>query len=152
MFFVLLGVLVFLALLLCYAFKFDMKIGVGVAVLISVIVSQLVKSGLDKLGGLFGRIFYPRGKYQPSTREMVLKSMAVAKYQRTAGQYDEAVRVVNEILELDPDFPDALMLKAEIMLEGFPNFRIPSDWIPLIPQDQFLLMIMMFGLFLLVLR
>ena len=47
--------------------------------------------------------------------------MQQARYQKMQKEYGIALRKVNEILEMDPEFPEALFLKAQILWEGFRN-------------------------------
>ena len=44
-----------------------------------------------------------------------------ARYQKMNKQYDEALRIIDHVLEEQPHYNEALFLKAQIMSEGFNN-------------------------------
>ena len=56
------------------------------------------------------------------------------------GHFDDALHLVNELLHQDPDFPDALFLKAHIMWEGFRNGEASKGILKrikqLVPEDE----------------
>lgn len=54
-----------------------------------------------------------------STRDQLSGDLERVKYHNRQGQHDEAFRIVNEILEKDPEYIDALALKAKVLWEGF---------------------------------
>jgi len=90
------------------------------AMIISFAVSTLAKLFIDKVTGAWGGIYGVR-KPQWTLREQLAQAMVLTKHQKMVEQYDQAIRMVNEILDQDPEFPDALFLKAEILWEGFEN-------------------------------
>ena len=47
--------------------------------------------------------------------------MAKARFSKGRKQFREALIIVNEILEKYPNFPEALLLKAQIVWEGYDN-------------------------------
>lgn len=61
----------------------------------------------------------PNRKIPP--REQLSADMAKAKFSKAKGQFKEALIIINEVLENDPKFPEALLLKAQILWEGFEN-------------------------------
>ena len=42
-----------------------------------------------------------------------------ARYQKMNKQYDEALRIIDHVLEEQPDYNEALFLKAQILSEGY---------------------------------
>jgi tetratricopeptide (TPR) repeat protein len=44
-----------------------------------------------------------------------------ARYHKMQNEFDQALGTVNAVLEQDPEFPDALFLKAQILGDGFGN-------------------------------
>lgn len=54
-------------------------------------------------------------------REQLSGEIERIKYCKRQGQFDEALRLADEVLEQDPDFPEALYLKAQVLWEGFGN-------------------------------
>jgi tetratricopeptide (TPR) repeat protein len=53
--------------------------------------------------------------------EQFSADMAKARISKGKGQFREALLIVSEVLEKYPDFPEALLLKAQIMWEGYDN-------------------------------
>ena len=54
-------------------------------------------------------------------REQLSADLARARHSKGKGQFKEAMIIISEVLEKDPKFPEALLLKAQIMWEGFEN-------------------------------
>jgi len=62
------------------------------------------------------------------------------KYSKRIGHFDEALSLVNELLYQEPDFPEALFLKAHILWEGFGNAEASKGYLKriqqLVPEDE----------------
>jgi tetratricopeptide (TPR) repeat protein len=56
-----------------------------------------------------------------SLREQLEGDLNQAKHLKTQKKYDKALFVINKILKQDPEFPEALYIKAKIVWEGFEN-------------------------------
>jgi len=54
-------------------------------------------------------------------RQQLESDMNQARHFKRNEKYPKALNTVNRIVWLDPDFPDALFLKAQILWEGFQN-------------------------------
>ena len=54
-------------------------------------------------------------------REQLSGQLEIAKNMKRQQKYDQALRAVNKILFQDPNFSEALYLKAQILWEGFKN-------------------------------
>jgi len=54
-------------------------------------------------------------------RGTLAADMEKARYSKREGRFQEALKIINGVLEKEPDFPDALYLKARILWEGFGN-------------------------------
>ena len=76
-----------------------------------VYVVEKFGSGLGTLIGWSSR--------KVSPREAFSADLARARHSKGAGRFEEALGIINEVLDKDPDFPDALYLKATILWEGF---------------------------------
>ena len=74
----------------------------------------------NKISGLF-LIFFAKRESGYSQREQLESDIQQVRYHKMREEYNVALRKVNEILKLDPEFPDALFLKAQIVWEGFGN-------------------------------
>lgn len=96
-------------------------LGVVVAAFVSAIVTLIVMLISDKIGGGVVNTFYGVGRTSRSLRSQLASTMDEARYHKMQNQFDQALQTVNAVLEHDPDFPDALFLKAQILWDGFGN-------------------------------
>jgi tetratricopeptide (TPR) repeat protein len=76
---------------------------------------------VEKVGSGLGGIFTGWTTRKIPPREQLSADLAKARYSKGIGQFKEALSIINEVLEKDPDYPDALYLKAHILWEGFNN-------------------------------
>jgi tetratricopeptide (TPR) repeat protein len=76
---------------------------------------------VERLGSLLGMIFSGWTSKKISPREQLSADLARARYSKGKGEFEDALRIIDHILEKDPDYPDALYLKAHILWEGFKN-------------------------------
>ena len=91
---------------------------VFLAVFVVIPVSFLV----DKIGGTLGSFLSFRwGRTTISPRQRLAGKLDKSRYLKTQAEFTRALEVVNDVLGEDPDFPDALFLKAQILREGFDN-------------------------------
>src|SRR4030042_361978 len=86
-------------------------------ILLSIMTIYIV----EKPASVSGKIYWPSEKIPP--REQLSADLARARYSKGTGHFDKALSIINQILEKDPDFPDALYLKAHILWEGFENSK-----------------------------
>ncbi len=76
----------------------------------------------DKTGEFLGDAFCGTGREgQWSREELINIELNQAKCAKMKGCHKQALIHVNAILEIEPDFPEALLLKAQILWEGFGN-------------------------------
>jgi len=47
--------------------------------------------------------------------------LEIARHNKANGRYQEALDLINDVVEKTTDWPDALYLKAQILWEGFEN-------------------------------
>ncbi len=52
-------------------------------------------------------------------REQYSADLANARFSKSRGDFSKALVIINEVIENNPEFPDALFLKAQIEWEGF---------------------------------
>jgi hypothetical protein len=91
---------------------------VFLAVFVVIPASVLV----EKLGGSLGSFLSFRwGRTTISPRQRLAGKLDKSRYLKTQGAFTRALEIVNDVLGEDPDFPDALFLKAQILREGFDN-------------------------------
>lgn len=103
--------------------------GVAVAAFVSVILTIIVMLISDKIGGTVANTLYGAGKGGRSLREQLAGTLDQARYQKRQKQFEQALNTVNEILDQDPDFSDALFLKAQILWDGFGNSAAAQGYI-----------------------
>ena len=83
----------------------------------------------DKLGAMIGSGLsgWIPGKSDP--RERLSADLEKIKYSKRMGHFDEALRLVNELLHQNKDYPETLFLKAQILWEGFGNAEAAKGYL-----------------------
>lgn len=81
-------------------------------------LSIMVEFITDKFGSLAGRIFTGRGS-DWSIQEQLRGDIDIVRVQKAKGEYDTAILKVEEILARDPNFAEAVYLKAQLIFEGY---------------------------------
>ena len=94
-------------------------LGVLAAVLLSVITGVITVLITDKAGGVASGLLYGSGKSTFSLRERLEGDIQQVRHHKMNGRFSEALELIEAVLGQDPDFPDALFLKAKILWEGF---------------------------------
>ena len=97
--------------------------GIAGAIVGFVIGSVLTLLGLfvvSQTSSIFGVLAGERSA-SFSKREQLESDIQQAHYHKANKEYDVALRKVNAILKSDPEYPEALFLKAQIVWEGFNN-------------------------------
>jgi len=89
------------------------------AIPLSILYAYSVEKFSTGLGGILTG--WTTQKIPP--REQLSADLAKARHAKGNGHFQEALSIINQVLEKDPDFPDALYLKAHIMWEGFNNSK-----------------------------
>lgn len=89
---------------------------VGVIPLSILFVYFIEKAGSGIGGTLSGWTSRP-----VDPRQTLAADLEKARYSKREGRFQEALRIINGVLDKEPDFPDALYLKARILWEGFGN-------------------------------
>ncbi len=75
---------------------------------------------VSKMANFFARISGER-EARFSLKEQLESDMQQVRYHKMRKEYDVALRKINDVLGQDPDFPEALFLKAQVVWEGFGN-------------------------------
>ena len=88
--------------------------------LICIPLSGLYVYLVEKFGSTFGT-FLTWSSKKVSPREAFAADLARARHSKGTGRFEEALATINNVLVKDPDFPEALYLKAMILWEGFRN-------------------------------
>lgn len=92
-----------------------------ICILCAIPLSFLYAYIVEKFGSGLGNLLLGWSSKQVDLDEQFSADMAKARYSKGRGQFREALLIINEILEKHPNFPDARLLKAQIMWEGFHN-------------------------------
>jgi tetratricopeptide (TPR) repeat protein len=82
---------------------------------------------LERSGSVLGNMFSGWSSRKVSPRETLSADLEKAKSSKRDGEFKEAIEIIDRVLEKDPDFPDALYIKARILWEGFENRQDASE-------------------------
>jgi tetratricopeptide (TPR) repeat protein len=63
------------------------------------------------------------GSKSASDRGQSVSDLNIVRYHKLCHQFDDALIKIDEVLAKDPDFVEALLLKARILWEGFEDAR-----------------------------
>jgi hypothetical protein len=85
---------------------------------------------VEKLGGSLGSFLSFRwSRTAISPRQRLAGKLDKSRYLKTQAEFTRALEIVNDVLGEDPDFPDALFLKAQILREGFDNLDAAKGYL-----------------------
>ena len=96
-------------------------IGVIIAFILSLVITPLTMFVLDKFSGGTSSLIYGGGHGTWSEREQLEGDLNTVKYYKMRKEYDQAFKAVNNVLNSDPKFSEALLIKAQILWEGYEN-------------------------------
>lgn len=82
--------------------------------------------GIKKMVAMLGNTPSKGHTMRKSLRDELQHNIHQASYLKRSGDYQNALNTANLILKIDPDFPEALLLKAQILWEGFQNEKAAS--------------------------
>jgi tetratricopeptide (TPR) repeat protein len=98
-------------------------LGALIGLLVAIAVSAVVGSATTVFAGILGggavNVFYGIGRKTIGLREQLAGDLNIAKHHKLCDRFDEALIKIEDVLARDPDFPEALFLKARILREGF---------------------------------
>ena len=94
---------------------------VAIILLCSIPLSILCTFIIEKVGGGLGGILVwgTSGSFNP--KDLFRGEIHKIKYSKRMGHFDQALQMVNNLLHEDPDNSEAMLLKAQILWEGFGN-------------------------------
>ena len=93
--------------------------GLLIAMIVSIPLSILVCSVAALAGASTARIFYGGNKPKWNIQDRLQGDLDQVMYFKRQGQYQKAMQKVNQMLEQEPGFTEALFLKAQILWEGY---------------------------------
>jgi hypothetical protein len=96
-------------------------IGVVIAFILSIVITPATMFALDKFSGGTSSLIYGGGHGTWSDREQLEGDLNTVKYYKVNKKYDQALKTVNNILKRDPEFTEAIFIKAQILWDGFEN-------------------------------
>lgn len=98
-------------------------LGALVGLLAAVAVSAAIGSATTVLTGMLSggavNSLYGIGRRTIGLREQLAGDLNVVRHHKLFNRFDKALIKIEEVLAKDPDFPEALLLKARILWEGF---------------------------------
>ena len=92
--------------------------GIAVAFAVAIPISGLTMIISDKCGDISGRLFLGP-KSNSSVQEMLSGDLSRARAQKMNGNYEQALSIIDKVLDQAPDFNEAQFIKAQILLDGF---------------------------------
>ena len=97
--------------------------GAVVGLLAAILVSAMIGSATSILNGVLGEgavnTLYGLGRNTIGLPERLAGDLNVVRYHKLCNRFDQALLALEEVLAKEPDFPEALFLKAQILWEGF---------------------------------
>jgi tetratricopeptide (TPR) repeat protein len=114
----------YLALIgLCLGYAAGGALGAVAGLLAATAVSALIGSATTIFSGFVGggtvNALYGTGRRTIGPRERHAGDLNVVRYHKLCNRFDEALIKIEEVLAGDPDFAEALFLKAQLLWEGF---------------------------------
>lgn len=95
---------------------------------------------LEKFGSGLGGLLSGWSPRRPTTRETLAADLEKARYSKREGRFQEALTIIDGVLDKDPNFPDALFLKAQILWKGFGNASVAKEYLKkvmqVVPKDE----------------
>jgi tetratricopeptide (TPR) repeat protein len=108
--------------------------GILVATVLSIVVGLITTAFTDTIGKSTSGMLYGQGKSTIKLQERLEGDLQQARFHKMNHRYEKALGFVDGALDQDPDFPDALFLKAQILWEGFQDSRAAKECIGQIMQ------------------
>ena len=94
-------------------------LGIVLAIIAGLVISTIVMFFMDAVSGTASGLLTGRREAVWTIREQVQGALSQARFNKENRDYEAALSFVNTVLEKDPDFTEALFLKAQILWEGF---------------------------------
>ena len=94
-------------------------LGLLIAAVVSIPLAYLIFSITNKTGDSLSRLFYGGRKPIWTMQEKFRGILDQVMFLKRQKQFPQALQKVNEILNQEPEFAEALFLKAQILWEGY---------------------------------
>jgi tetratricopeptide (TPR) repeat protein len=102
-------------------------VGLAVAFLVSATIGTAASTFTGRLGEGAVNTFFGLRRRTISIRERMTGDLNVVRYHKLCNRFDDALLKIGEVLAKDPDFPEALFLKAQILWEGFEDRQAAKE-------------------------
>ena len=83
----------------------------------------------------FGTLIF-NGCFPSRRRDLLAGELIKARLLKASGRFDEALAAINSTLSKQPDYPEALLLKAQILWQGFSDARAASACLKTVVQME----------------
>jgi hypothetical protein len=93
---------------------------IGIATSVGVALTADIFCG--GIGNGSVNLLYGTGRRTSSLREQLAGDLNIVRFHKMNQRFDRALETVEEVLEKDPDFPEALFLKAQVLWDGFEDY------------------------------
>jgi tetratricopeptide (TPR) repeat protein len=101
--------------------------GLLAATAVSVMIGSATTIFTGVLGGGAVNALYGTGRRTIGVRERLSGDLNVVRYHKLCNRFDEALIKIEEVLARDPDFSEALFLKAQLLWEGFEDSEAAKE-------------------------
>jgi tetratricopeptide (TPR) repeat protein len=98
-------------------------IGLMIAAVVSAMIGSATSIITGKISGSAINAFYGLGRRTFGLREQLAGDLNVVRHHKLFNRFDEALIKIEDVLAKDPDFPEALFLKAQILWQGFEDLK-----------------------------
>ncbi|MGD8963479.1 MAG: hypothetical protein PVF29_10880 [Desulfobacterales bacterium] len=94
-------------------------IGLIAAGAVSAAVGSITTAFSDLVSGGVVNVFYGTGRMTIGLRDRLAGDLNIVRHHKLCNRFDEALIKIEDVLAKDPEFPEALFLKAQILWEWF---------------------------------
>jgi tetratricopeptide (TPR) repeat protein len=94
-------------------------VGLAAAAGISVLIGSATPIFAETPWGSEAKTRFKPARNATPARKQLASDLNVVHYHKLCHRYDDALLTIEEVLNRDPDFAEALLLKAQILWEGF---------------------------------
>lgn len=94
-------------------------VGLVVAAVVSSTIGTTSSFFIGKVSDSAVNLFYGLGKREIGPREQLAGDLNGVRHHKLFNRFDEALIKIEDVLAKDPDFSEALFLKAQILYDGF---------------------------------
>ena len=85
----------------------------------SIVAALAVEILSDRAGDSSVNVLYGIERVDRTWRDQVIGTLNQARFHKMSKRHDLALACINEVLAADPDLPEALFVKAQILWEGY---------------------------------